>query len=725
MANVERRRAPKRTKRQLDTAEAESSAAMETEDQDWVRTSDANTPFGLLPASMQTYFREINTQLAALPDAHTPDAHTGEAYAEDAQLILHAALSEMDGSELVVATDPSCSLVLENMVRHMDARALRILLDRMAGSYVTLAFHRYGSHALQALLAACQECLNGEVRDEADVGEAGTLRSLPELLAAMFDEMEPALEDMLSDAFASHVLRSLVALFSGVPIAALGDMRSKRSEKYRAKERRRGTVSTKQEAADKEYYTVPSRFLAILLRLYQSVAKKLTGTRLQELLPNTIAAPALSLLLRLESGLADGGKSLAWRSNSLTARVLGVHTADAERTDFMEAALRDTVATHVLQSALAGAAPGVLAQFWDVYIAGRVAKLGAHPCANFVVASAVRVLPGGDAAASPLAKAVQELAAAGSMLVKRGTLGVLQAAVERTAELCELQGDVIKAVNAAFRIPCDESAAAQFVPVVLSMRTWKAYAHTVEKGAGVEGGGNAQGGMGTTSDGDRVAEGKERGSPAGTPGNTKRKRGRDDELVTTQGSVLLQTLCRLLSPHQDGVYISLAQNEALADWCRSPTAAHVVLAALAAPSASFAQRRAVLKGLLPMLVTLGDDAWGSRVADAAWLAADGFTKNKIAQLALEHEKALLASPYGRFFVRRLRLGQYRKDAAAWREWVTTETVPRTAHATATNPFAFLRAHPAGRGKKKGSAAGSGAAGGQADTELAAILAAVE
>ena len=55
-------------------------------------------------------------------------------------------------------------------------------------------------------------------------------------------------------------------------------------------------------------------------------------------------------------------------------------------------------------------------------------------------------------------------------------------------------------------------------------------------------------------------------------------------------------------------------------------AVHVVLASLATRSASFAQRKRLLSMLLPMLLRLCDGVWGSRVADAVWENADGFTK---------------------------------------------------------------------------------------------------
>ena len=48
-----------------------------------------------------------------------------------------AALDEMEGKELRLATDPDCSIILERLVHSMDDFGRRVLLDKFAGSYVS------------------------------------------------------------------------------------------------------------------------------------------------------------------------------------------------------------------------------------------------------------------------------------------------------------------------------------------------------------------------------------------------------------------------------------------------------------------------------------------------------------------------------------------------------------------------------------------------------------
>ena len=90
-------------------------------------------------------------------------------------------------------------------------------------------------------------------------------------------------------------------------------------------------------------------------------------------------------------------------------------------------------------------------------------------------------------------------------------------------------------------------------------------------------------------------------------------------------------------------------------------------------------------------------------------------------MVIEHEKQLLASAYGRFFVRRLRLHLYRKDIAQWKTWATSDDARPAQSAQATtqprSPFAFLQQRDSGaRAKQRRSAA---------DDELATIFSAIE
>lgn len=95
-----------------------------------------------------------------------------------------AALTEMTGKELQLATDPDCSTILERLARSMDDFSRRVFMDKLAGSYATsilfhvlnsisgrclfrryptLAKHRFGSHVCQTYFNLAQNAVSSEV----------------------------------------------------------------------------------------------------------------------------------------------------------------------------------------------------------------------------------------------------------------------------------------------------------------------------------------------------------------------------------------------------------------------------------------------------------------------------------------------------------------------------------------------------------------------------------
>lgn len=67
------------------------------------------------------------------------------AYPKAKRVFFVAALSEMSGKEKQLATDPDCSVILERMAHSMDDFVLRVLMDRLSGSWVLILFHLRGT----------------------------------------------------------------------------------------------------------------------------------------------------------------------------------------------------------------------------------------------------------------------------------------------------------------------------------------------------------------------------------------------------------------------------------------------------------------------------------------------------------------------------------------------------------------------------------------------------
>ena len=97
--------------------------------------ADPVAPFGFVDSEIKTYFKDIHQKLkdaeVTLETALTEeDKKSGEH-----SLLLQAVIREVDGKELILATDPDTSVILEYMISFMQDKMVRVLMDRMMGKW--------------------------------------------------------------------------------------------------------------------------------------------------------------------------------------------------------------------------------------------------------------------------------------------------------------------------------------------------------------------------------------------------------------------------------------------------------------------------------------------------------------------------------------------------------------------------------------------------------------
>ena len=93
---------------------------------------------------------------------------------------------------------------------------------------------------------------------------------------------------------------------------------------------------------------------------------------------------------------------------------------------------------------------------------------------------------------------------------------------------------------------------------------------------------------------------------------------------------------------------------------------HLLDVVLEAETVPIKYRRRLINLLIPQLRGLLDDKIGSRVAEKAWEAADGYTKEKIARTLLPDAMAIGASQYGRFIHPKLQFHLLERRPDEWR-----------------------------------------------------------
>lgn len=207
MGRARGRRGAKKTTEAADNSEQESDTGFiplepikddaEIQPTELIRDNRSSF-FGLLDRSELEYFKNAESLLA-----------TNALNASEKDAFISSVFVEVKGKELKVATNQVCSKLFERLVQLADDEQLLQLLQAFEPFAVDLAYQKFSSHCLEALLIkaipslACEE----------------TVSSLAKRLAK--DSL-----NLANDPYASHVLTTLVCGVSGLDI----NLRSKKSQ---------------------------------------------------------------------------------------------------------------------------------------------------------------------------------------------------------------------------------------------------------------------------------------------------------------------------------------------------------------------------------------------------------------------------------------------------------------------------------------------------------------
>ncbi|GAA6002991.1 RNA-binding RNA processing protein NOP9 [Rhodotorula paludigena] len=636
----------------------------------------------------KAYFKRVSEQIDEMTALRQGKRETqwivnddGEEVEEELEderpLLLRSALESLSGHEVALAGDHETSVVLEQMLYAMDDFAKRVLLDRFTGQFERLVKHRHASHVLQTLFELAGETVDRETRGNvapapSSAGDAASdLPTMTALLVSVLAELLPTLSALIYDPFASHCVRILLLVFSGVASSSADPKsRSKKSAQFRKGQtaslgknwlsddvsftkdaKGKGKAGSSSSAASQRFAT-PSEFADALKALYAALDELDTsgvdhaghalptavvaGEGVRRAALHEVAGPVMRILVELEAlqpgGWAPGGwadrvlcglvSQVAEANGSPVAPVPGALNANDElREEYLAGLLRHPASSPTFEMLLKLAPKPVFDALWAAFFVGKAHRLAANAVANFVVAVGVARLD-----AVQLADFVKELQAIAQE--RRGEwidnyrTGVLRALMESATRLGACEGEVSRLLLDTFGLETDEERKL-VVPCVLTLNR---YIHWKKLASGA------------------------------TPD------------PTTQGSVLLQTWLRMHAPHNQVVLDSVTALpfDSLLALSRSATSSHILDTLLTSPTVPPRALRAFIMSLLGHYHTLADDRIGSRVAERCFASADVYLKDKMAQSLFEQQNDLQRSAYAHFFARKLELPLWGRRRDEWK-----------------------------------------------------------
>ncbi|KAG0254284.1 Nucleolar protein 9 [Mortierella polycephala] len=581
---------------------------------------DAAAIFGFIDPDVQQYFKGVEQTLDEL------NFET----AEEQQLFLENVYTEVQGKELVLATDHSCSLVLEKLLRASNDFQLRVFFDKFNGNFLKLFTHRFASHVCQTLITLCADAVEREVRsnelktkEELEVpNEDGVLLSAEELILNMCSQTQEEFTALISDPFASHIIRVILYVLAGRTVAddgtGKGNVRSKKSAKYND-----ANNSKTNTGAFRPNRLVPPSFKEMLRTITSTMMTGLSDSIVRSLAVHQVANPVLQLLLEVLAKDNESAKDelVDKLLMDITREEAPGHKND-DRDAYVETLLRDQVGSHLLEKIVRVASPALFQKFYTSYFRGRLSKLSFHPIANYVIQNFF------VNAKTPvqLEMMVAEVLPEFGNFLKFGRPGVIRAVVEACKNVGACHKEVIKGLCSAFHTntPVERK---EFMHVVLNMETYEALMERREQ--------------------------QELTKPKFHP----------------QGAVILQLLLQYPEEHSKIVVDSyFAQKEELIySWTMDPVGSHVLEAFLTSPTLNLKVKRKILKSFQGKYHAMALDKFGGHTVDKCWAVSDIEMKEKIAAELLEHEQALSQSFYGKFILRNCKIDQFKRKKEEWVE----------------------------------------------------------
>jgi nucleolar protein 9 len=568
-----------------------------------------DTPFlGLLTQEEQDYYTNVNNKLI-LNDFDSED---------DRAAFMDAVYRESSGKELKVASSQSSSRYLENIIASSSSHQVQTLFAKFIGHFTHLVQHRFASHCCEAIFRASALHLSQEPHG-LDRGESeDDNSSFEDMFLKVVEELKLNLGYLLTEKFASHVVRVLLLVLSGEP---LGDPRSTALPANRRKE---GVEDSR--TREGSYFgarTVPQSFKGALGHMIESATSTLNTTHLRALATHPTGNPVLQLLVRLE--LTSGDKSRMKDRSSVLRKLLPSETLKerGESSHFVQGIVYDPTGSRLAETLVQHVPGKMFKQLYRDVFKGRIATLAKNDISSYVAIKILERLGKDD-----LEAARDQISPEISMLVARNRINVITALVDR----CNVRQVDAEPLAKAIKEAYSEDAASR-LPRMLKL--------------------------------DTAPNGKPKSKPNS---DYKIKPGPKRRAIDLHGSLLAQMMVQSTATaglvHESLIAIPF---ELLLLLAKDSTASRIIQQAFTSTTSTLQFRRQLVPKFFGHTTELALDPSGSHVVDALWDATNGshFMKERLARELQENERLLRESRHGRNVWRNWSMDMHERRFGDW------------------------------------------------------------
>ncbi|KAF2798260.1 ARM repeat-containing protein [Melanomma pulvis-pyrius CBS 109.77] len=566
--------------------------------------------YGMLDDDEQEYFKRADELLELNQFAD----------ADERSLFLENVYREAAGKELKIANSQSCSRLMERLILLSTPAQLKGLFQKFSGHFLALVQHRFASHCCEALFIhaapiVTQELSKPELTHAPPSSDPdAVVVSMENLFIYTLGELEGYLGFLMTDRFASHVLRVLLVVLAGVPLEKPNHksvVQSKRKEKVGVS----GSEKNKEWLLEKR--TVPQSFLDALEKVINDSVSGLDSTYLRALAVHPTGNPTLQMLLQLE--LTQFGKSRAKDETSIIHRLLPDDpiAEGTESASFINGLVYDPIGSRLLETIIENSPGKFFKAIYREFFKERMGSLARNEIASYVAGKILERLGKED-----LDEAMRQMVEHIPNLVERNRTAILKTLIER----CAIRGVDTTRIKAQLEAAYGGSNGFEVTRML------------------------------------RLIE-----APSDDGKSDSKHTHSHPEKV--HGSLLAQAMMSVPGPLGNLIFDSLARlgTHLSVQVARDPTASRTLQAALTSPNASVIFRRKMIQQFYGHVGELALDPAGSHVIDAIWQGTAGlaFIRERVAEELAENEASLRESYVGRAVWRNWQMDLYKRRRADW------------------------------------------------------------
>ena len=450
-----------------------------------------------------------------------------------------------------------------------------------------------------------------------DAGSGDVYVSMENLFLYTINELEGNLGYLMTDQFASHPLRVLLVVLSGMPLPT-ADSTSLLQSKKKEHVSITGGKAAHNEGMSKSR-TVPDSFYAAVDKMIARTVAGLDTSNLRALAMHPIANPVLQLLLELE--LTMSGKQCVKDPKSLFRKLLPDDSLEegTESTSFINGLIYDTIGSRLLEVIVTHAPGKTFKALYKSSFGEKLGTLAKNEIAAFVVIRIIERLNKED-----LQSAIDQLSPHIETLIKRSRTSVIETLIRR----CRIRQIDTQPISAALEKAYGEEPSERLMTML------KVTAH-----------------------------------PADGMAEDRRKQLDAQDSTKAHGSLLAQCMLDSPGPLRELITDGLLAMETpmLLNMAKDRTASRVLQNALTCSEQSQKFRRVLIPRFYSHVTNLAVDAVASHVVDSLWYASEGliFIREKIAEEFAQNEIQLRTSIPGRAVWRNWKMDIYQTRRKEW------------------------------------------------------------